>query len=96
MVAPHSIVKWALGPVGTAVLGFIWWGIKAMFTKLKNEWTAVTSRLERIESVQGVQAENHLKTIEVNTGHTNEILEKMELSQAELTGYLKGILNKQL
>lgn len=49
-------------------------------------------RLERIETVQGVQAENHLHTIQGNTGKTVEILEKMQIGQAELNGYLKGIL----
>ena len=94
MIAPHIFVKWALGPVGTAAFGILGWGIKKMFASLKNEWTTITARLERIESVQGVQAENHLKTIENNTSRTNEILEKMELQSAELTGYLKGIFNR--
>jgi len=51
-------------------------------------------RLERIENVQGVQAENHLHTIQGNTGKTVEILEKMQLGQAELNGYLRGLLNR--
>jgi hypothetical protein len=52
------------------------------------------SRLERIENVQGVQAENHLHTIQGNTGKTVEILEKMQLGQAEQNGYLRGLLSK--
>jgi hypothetical protein len=92
--ATHSFIKWALGPVGTAVFGAIWWGMKKFIDSLKTEWGNVTSRLARIEQVQGVQTENHLKTIETNTAKTNEILEKMELQSAELTGFLKGILNK--
>ena len=94
MIAPHILVKWALGPVGTAVFGFIWWGIKNMFSKMKTEWTKVLDGLERIEKVQGVQAANCLTTIQANGARTNEILEKMELQSAELTGFLKGILNK--
>jgi hypothetical protein len=94
MITEHIIIKWALGPVGTAVFGAIWWGVKAMFSRVKTEWTKVLDGLERIEKVQGVQAENHLRTIETNTAMTNTILEKMELQSAELTGFLKGILSK--
>jgi hypothetical protein len=54
-----------------------------------------SERLERIETVQGVQAENHLCTIQGNTGKTVEILEKMQVGQAEFNGYLKGFLNKE-
>jgi hypothetical protein len=89
-------VKWALGPAGTAVFGFIWWGVKVMFSRVKTEWTKVLDGLERIEKVQGVQAENHLHAIEISTAKTNDILEKMELQSAELTGFLKGILNKNV
>ena len=87
-------LRWASGPVGTFVLGTGWWIMNKVADKLKTEWRQVTSRLERIESVQGVQAENHLKTIEANTGKTNEHLEKIEIGQAELNGYIKGFLNK--
>jgi hypothetical protein len=96
VITEHMIVKWAFGPVGTAVLGGLWWIMKKIFGNLKAEWTKVIDGLERIEKVQGVQAENHLKTIETNTAMTNTILEKMELQSAELTGFLKGILNKDV
>jgi hypothetical protein len=43
-----------------------------------------------------VQAENHLHTIQGETGKTVEILEKMQNSQAEMNGYLRGVLSKDI
>jgi hypothetical protein len=69
--------------------------MKKTIAAVKAEWTKVTGRLERIENVQGVQAENHLTTIQTNTAKTNEILLTVQLNLAEQTGYLKAIAEKK-
>lgn len=94
MIAPHIFIKYVFGPVGTAVAGGIWWAMKKFIGSIKTEWAKILDGLDRIEKVQGVQAANCLTTIQANGIRTNEILEKMELQSAELTGFLKGILNK--
>ncbi len=95
MILPsHPIIKWVFGPVGTFVLGGVWWTMKKIFSGIKTEWVKLRDGIDRIEKIQTVQAANCLTTIQANGARTNEILEKMELQSAELTGFLKGILNK--
>jgi hypothetical protein len=94
MITEHIFVKWALGPVGTFVFGAIWWGVKNVFAKLKTEWGKAVEVLNRLEKVQTIQVENCLSTIQKNGSATNDLLAQIHLEQAEMNGFLKGILGK--
>ena len=87
---PHAIVGAILTGLGTVGKFFM----SRLISDVKAEWTKVTARLERIESVQIVQSENHLATIESNTTRTNELLEKIHDGQMEMSGFLKGMTGK--
>ena len=67
------------GVVVSALLYLVRSIMKKAIAAVKAEWTKVTDRLERIENVQGVQAENHLTTIQTNTAKTNEILQAVQI-----------------
>jgi hypothetical protein len=93
----HGIIYyviWAFGP-GTGFLTAIWWlANKLVVTPVKDAWQEAATRLKHIEEVANVATENHLTTIEANGKKTNEILEAMHLSQAEMSGYIKASLDK--
>ena len=95
MILPsHPIIKWVFGPVGTAVLGATWWLMKKFIGVLKSEWSKVKDGLDRIEKIQTLQAENHLRTIETNTATAVQVLEKIHDSQLEMSGYMKAMHDK--
>lgn len=80
------IYQVAAGLLTIILLGLSYAGHKVLkFVKKQ------AARLERIENVQGVQAENHLSTIQENTGKTVELLQQIQVGQAEMNGYLRGI-----
>lgn len=89
----HPIVA-NYGPhvLETGVGGIVVWIGKYFFSIAKDEWTGMKETLADIRETSKVQAENHLKTIEMNTGKTNEILQEMVKGQAEMNGWLKGKL----
>lgn len=99
-IPPHvsgyiALLKWVIGVLSSGLFALVGWAVRRMWSSASDEWTRVTSRLERIETIQGVTAENHLTTIQTNTAKTVEVLEDMKVGQAELNGYLRGILNKE-
>lgn len=73
------------------VLFFVgkWMASKAV-DNLKSEWVNAKDMLKVIDSTTRLQSENHLTTIQQNTGRTVEILEQMQRDQAELLGFIKG------
>src|ERR1700753_3049256 len=80
--------------VAGALLTLVGIGVTYISRKVWEFIKHQSARLERIETIQTVQAENHLNTIQGNTGKTVELLEKMQVGQAEMNGYLKGVLGK--
>ena len=87
-------LSWILGP-GAGILGAISWAANKFFiSPLQQAWKSATDTLDRIEKVQGVQAENHLLTIENNTTRTNELLQAIHDGQLEMSGFLRGMSGK--
>lgn len=85
-IIPEAYIYLAFGAVLTALLALVRFGMKKAIQALKTEWNTAMERLERIESVQGVQAENHLNTIQQNTA----VLPAIQKDISELVGYLKA------
>ena len=94
-LVPQAYVYSVLGVVFSGLFIVTRFIVKKTVAAIKAEWQVVSNRLERIEDVQGVQAENHLTTIQANTSKTNEILQALQVDLAEQTGYLKAIAEKK-
>ena len=94
-IIPETYIYGAFGVVVTMLVFLVRFGMKKLIEALKIEWKTVTDRLERIEMVQGAQAENHLNTIQANSTKACEILSDIQLSMAEQNGYLKAISEKK-
>lgn len=76
--------------IEAAVTGGFGWVTKYFVRSLQKEWRGIKDQLKLIEQTTRVQAENHLATIQTNTGKTNDLLEKVVENQIELNGWLKG------
>lgn len=91
MVSPE-LTRHLTGMAVTAGLGLLGWIGKYFLGLIVDEWRDTKKTISSIHQIAQVQAENHLSTIQVNTGKTNEILEKMAAGQSEMNGWLKGRL----
>jgi hypothetical protein len=69
----------SVGLLGSAALYFVSKSLK-FFTSMKQDITSIK--------------ENHLHTIQDNTGRTVELLERMVYEQAEFNSYLRGKLER--
>jgi hypothetical protein len=76
--------------IETVLVGGLGWLGKYVGHSIAKEWRGIKDKLTLIEETTRVQAENHLTTIQVNTGKTNDLLEKVVENQTELNGWLKG------
>jgi hypothetical protein len=76
--------------IEVAVTGGFGWVAKYFVRSLQKEWRGIKDQLKLIEQTTRVQTENHLTTIQTNTGKTNDLLEKVVENQIELNGWLKG------
>jgi competence protein ComGF len=95
---PHAIIA-ALGSVGIYLLKK---GADAVFDSVKSAIRNIIEFAEQlredlnhIKNIQGVQAENHLTTIQSESIKTNELLNDMRTQNAETNGYLKAIVDKK-
>ncbi len=91
MVSPQ-LVHHGWQAIETAITGGVLWVGRYFVSLAKEEWDDMKSKINTIATTTQVQAENHLQTIQTNTGKTNDILERMAEGQAEMNGWLKGRL----
>jgi hypothetical protein len=92
-IIPETYIYGAFGLLVTGLGVIARFVVKKTIEILKAEWQAVTARLELIETVQGVQAENHLNTIQSEALKQTILLEDMVKEQASTNGYLKAIVD---
>jgi hypothetical protein len=90
---PETYIYDAFGLVMIGLFAVARFIVKKVIESLKSEWKAVTERLERIEDVQGVQAENHLNTIQAESLKQTDLLTEMVKEQAGTNGYLKALVD---
>jgi competence protein ComGF len=95
---PHAIVTVLSG----VALYLLKKGVDAAFDSIKSTVKGIIAfaqqcrdDLNHIKNIQGVQAENHLTTIQNESIKTNELLNDMRTQNAETNGYLKAIVDKK-
>lgn len=91
-MAPFTYVPHA---IGTSLVGIIFWLGKKFGSHLAKTVTDAESKLTKIHEVVTVQAENHLCTIQANTGETNKVLGDIRVQMAEQNGYLRALVEKK-
>lgn len=91
MIHPE-LIRYVPHMIAGAILTTVGWVAKYFIGIATDEWRSAKATLFSIQQTAQVQAENHLTTIQTNTGKTNEILERMAEGQAEMNGWLKGRL----
>lgn len=79
---PHAVVAAFITAFG--------WLVKYVAKSIQQEWKDTKEKLNIMVTTTQVQAENHLHTIQENTGKTNVLLERVVEGQAEMNGFLKG------
>lgn len=84
------LTKWFIGFVCTAVAGALLFPLRYFVRQAKAEWNKTTTTMDLMREQLNTATTNHLHTIQENTGQTVTILREMQVSQAELVGYLKG------
>jgi hypothetical protein len=85
---PLTYVPHAIG--GGIFTALVWMG-KYLGSFMTKRIAETESKLTKIHDVVTVQAENHLCTIQANTGETNRVLNEIRLQMAEQNGYLKAM-----
>jgi hypothetical protein len=83
-LSPNQL-RWALGISITLLLSLVATCTRFLYRKSRDFFAGMNAKLDTIQN-------NHLHTIQENTGRSAELLEKLVEGQAELNGYIKGKL----
>jgi membrane protein required for beta-lactamase induction len=89
-----TLLHWAVLCVTTLLsilIGLGTWVMRKAFKIAADKTADALQKLDKIEQATVVQATNHLEHIETESVKTNDILGRMEISQAEMSGKISTL-----